>query len=125
MTRITPEGIKAMLPRLPSSRREWALTGILLMIIAVAGAGAKEGLDQHLNIRAASRHTKRLKQQLAVYPEYRNVVCSVTTADNGAVVTLGYVANYEQRRRLRILVSQSKPPTNWRFQVKVKPDAPR
>jgi hypothetical protein len=104
-----------MLPRLPMSHREWALIGVLLLVIAGAGVLAKAGSNQWVNMGAASRHIKGLNRQLAAYPEFQHVKCGVMTADDGGMLVVGEVANYEQRRRLRSLVSQSKPPTNWRF----------
>ena len=114
-----------MMPRLRMSRREYALIGVLLLVIGAALFLDKMGLNHWANMGAAARHAKGLNQQFAAYPEFRHVKCDIMTTDDGGMLVVGEVVNYEQRRRLRILVSKSKPPTNWRFQVKVKPDAPK
>ena len=111
--------------RLRYSRREYALIGVLLMVIGAALVLDKLGLNQWANMGAASHHARVLNQQFAAYPEFRHVKCDIMTADDGGMLVVGEVVNYEQRRRLRRLVAASNPPVNWRFSVKVKPDAPR
>jgi len=73
------------------------------------------------NIRLAEKHVPIIRRLLAKHPEYRDVLVTMTTADNGAIMIDGYVFDRAQQDRLKNIVEATGPPVLVRYQWRKSP----